>query len=177
MEGKESKKAKRPEPKRKMKKSYQPEDDDDAEKLNDSNPVIEQQEQQKEIYQETEDIFKPPDSPQAQYVQKKVAPMKQRKTKFDSEPTDVYKVKQPVSMPARMRQQQSKLNVDIFENESNDFAARLVPLAPITSIQNLNDILSSKLQSPSIKAFKVNIFPQINFKDKNLLFFPIGLFS
>jgi len=171
MEGKDSKKAKRPEPKRKMKKSYQPEEDDDTEMLNEFNPVMEQKKQQQEIYHETEENFEPPYSPQEQYIQKKAAPMKQSKIKFNSEPMGAYQSKKPVTLPVRMPQQKYQLNTEMFENESNDFTAPLVPLPPITTIQNFNDILSTKLESPSIKAFKVNMLHQINFKDENLFFF------
>jgi hypothetical protein len=158
MAEKASKKSKRPEPTRKMKKSYQPEDED-VEESNDFESVMPQQQQR--IEEAEEEVLKlPPMS--TEYGQKKALPTKQKQTKFESEPFDMFRTKQPQSLPAKMiRQAPSKANYFAQEQyqveiKSDDFPGAFVPLPPITSTQNLNEILQTKLQSLTIKAFKVN---------------------
>jgi hypothetical protein len=163
MAEKASKKSKRPEPKKKMKKSYQQEDED-VEESNDFESVMPQQQQQ--VEEAEEEVLKlPPMS--TEYAQKKALPMKQKQAKFESEPFDMFRTKQPQSLPAKMiRQAPSKANyfaqeqyqveTKMLDIKSDDFPGAFVPLPPITSTENLNKILQTKLQSPTIKAFKVN---------------------
>jgi len=167
MAEKESKRSKRTQPKSKMKKSYQP-DDDDLEETNDFNSTNEQEQQHNENYSKNEEMLQLPTLKQEQNIQKVAPPMKEKKAKFSSEPFDMYQKKKPVSLPNRIPiqqiaqgnnflEEQTEFIPHMFEKQLKDFSDAFVPLPPITSTQNLNEILQTKLQSSSIKAFKVSV--------------------
>jgi hypothetical protein len=161
MAEKASKKSKRAEPKMKSKKYDQPEYDD-MEETEAFNPVMQQQQMEK-------DIFKPP-SPLAEFTEKTAAlPTKQKQRKFVSEPVPVYKKKMPQSLPVGARyQEMAELN-DFLEQEhqldsfqaydlkmlANGSPRASVPLPPITSTQNFNDILPNNMKVFKVSRFKL----------------------
>jgi hypothetical protein len=154
MAEKRSKKSKRPEPKsKKMTKRYESDDEaEEAEEVDYSTQMIEQQQQQ---------VMKMSPVP-PEYLQKKAPPMKQAKAKFNSEPIQMFKRKESPSLiddsvHQQMAQIRSKYSIPGDYNQLLQIETTAqVPLPPITSIQNLNEILQNKLQSLTIKAFKVD---------------------
>lgn len=165
MEENYSKKAsKRPERKSKSKKkSYSPENEDDEE--NDFGPVIQQEQQIMQSKIPIPPPLPPPLPP---------PPMKHRKAIHHSEPIEMYQTKNASKFPSKIPPQQmikgknyvqQEQNMDSFERYDaqmlgDDFPGSYSPLPPIASTQNLNEILSIRLQSLSIKAFKVNKFKE-----------------
>jgi hypothetical protein len=157
MAEKSSKKSKRPEPKSKMrKKEYQ--EEEEIEEFNHSGPVMEQQ-------QET--VQSPPLEQVQKYLKEDAKPMKLNQQKFASEPFGAHQRKIAQSLPAKVAfqqtgkinkvaQQQYQADFDIFDRDMNDSPPTYSPLPPITSIQNVNEIFQTKLQSFSMKAFKVS---------------------
>jgi hypothetical protein len=97
-----------------------------------------------------------------EYLQKKAPPMKQAKAKFNSEPIQMFKRKESPSLiddSVHQKIAQIRLKDSIQDDYDQLFEIETtpqVPLPPITSIQNLNEILQTKLQSFTIKAFKVD---------------------
>jgi len=157
MAEKSSKKSKRPEPKSKMRKKGYQEEEEDTEEINPFSPVMEQQ-------QET--VQSPPPE-QVQKSLKEAPAMKLSPKKFASEPFAVPQRKIAQSLPAKVAyqqmekinkvaQQQYQVDFDIFDRDTKDSPPTYSPLPPITSIQNFNEIFQTKLQSFSMKAFKVS---------------------
>jgi hypothetical protein len=173
MAEKRSKKSKRPEPKsKKMTKRYESDDEaEEAEEVDYSTQMIEQQQQ----------VMKMSPVP-PEYLQKKAPPMKQAKANFNSEPIQMFKRKESPSLIDDLVHQQIA-QVRLKNSIPEDYNKLLqiettaqVPLPPITSIQNLNEILQTKLQSLTIKAFKVDnhCINEIYREKKNR--FSLGLF-
>ena len=96
---------------------------------------------------------------QNQHASKNAAPTKLRPSKFASEPINrnYQKNIQQKFQPPFLSQQYQTNNTGFGDTVANPYIA-LPPLPPITITENLTDILQSKLQSPSVKAFKVNIY-------------------
>jgi hypothetical protein len=155
MAEKSSKKSKRPEPKGKMrKKEYQ--EEEETEEADYASSVMEQQ-------QET--VQSPPPE-QVQKSLKEAPAMKLNPKKFASEPFGAQQRKIAQSLPAKMlfepmekikaAQQQYQVDSGLFGRDMDDSPPTYSPLPPITSIQNFNEIFQTKLQSFSMKAFKVS---------------------
>ncbi|CAF3553209.1 unnamed protein product [Rotaria sordida] len=173
-----SKSSKKKKPSKKMAKDYQLEEED-FQQNDDYDSEVQQQFQQQEIYPTEEGIPKEVFA-KTQNVSKEKAPKRQTQTKVESEPMDFYK-KTPHSLPSKMPQslpnkmpqllpnqmpvqqmtkakdifqKKTQFHEDVYQNEDNDYLERFVPLPPITSTQNFNEIFQTNLQSYSMKDFK-----------------------
>ena len=169
-------KKKGPMPRRKKTLQHEEEDDDDDhdfEELEESNTYhldFEQQSQKKkkmikshlkqELQQmQEETVQSPPSSPPRHELKEKLT-KKTTRIKAISEPQDVQMVSAPRSLPSKMIHQKKTFPRHANENKSafngNVSPGVKSPLPPITNIENLNEIFQTKLQSYSIKDFKVN---------------------
>ena len=164
-----SKKSKGPPPKRKMKKVSKQETEEEEE-THDFNPMVEQQQQQN-AYPTEQRIPPPPPPPPPpplpnEYLAKMEAQQKQmKKSKFSSEPYDLPPSKHAASLPPKMRAPQKQEYISRpFQNKSHDFPEAFIPLPPITSTQNFNEISDISYQLQSMKAFKVSRSKRVRIK-------------
>jgi hypothetical protein len=149
-----SKKSRKP-PSKGKKKKVSKEEVEEAEETYDFNPMVEQQQQN--AYP-TEQAIPPPPPPPNEFLRKVEAQEKQmKKTKFYSEPYDNQPSKHAASLPAKMLLQQKQEYISgPFQKRSHDFPDPFIPLPPITTTQNFNEIFDTKNQLQSMKAFKVS---------------------
>lgn len=165
MEEKRPKKVKKVELKEKSKKkTYEKEDEE--EDIDDYDFPIQQQQQQMS-YMQNESVQLLPPIPTPPPLPPNMNP---KQKKYQNEPLPVLqkKISQSLPMPKKggpglfSKVSKNKEAYDSFEAYDEDIFGNellresLPPLPPITVTQNLNEILSGKLQSQSIKAFKVN---------------------
>jgi hypothetical protein len=141
-------------------KVYQQEEDDDLEDTNGDIPVQEQQSQKEEQIPPPPEVF-------PRTLEPKKLPAIPKKGKFNSEPYAVGQKETSQTLPAGMlaemkskvnnsSEQQLKYNQVLEQIPNTDIPVAYSPLPPITTTQNLNEIFQIKLQSYSIKEFKVN---------------------
>lgn len=148
---------------KKVTKVYRPEDDEEAEESNNYSPQIPQKIVAEEFLPKEEEIS---ESPVDEAFRQQERLFKPLKAKNASEPIDVFQRKMPLSLPVKLPTQKREavkaiekhaaFNLSRVLTEDNDISERLTPLPPITSTQNLNEIFQTKLQSHSMKAFKVS---------------------
>ena len=139
---------------KKVEKRY--ESDDEADDADDMLPMMQQQQQHQEKAMKL--IPAPPPFPS------KGAPiMRQKQAKFASEPARIpNRIRSPPDSTDLFQQLQVMQNTMEANINQMSYAEKTLPipfspppLPPITTTENLNDILQSKIESPTIKSFKV----------------------
>lgn len=154
--------------KKKSKKAFEPEPENNDIELETPQPhtFLGEYQQQQTIRKAVEKIDDDDDDMDSDLFggSKKIAYKEQRPKKYNHN-ENIKKRPQPQSLPAGVFNKKFSNNAfpnreDIFQElVTNNFDAvikPLTPLPPITSTQNFNEIFQTKLQSHSMKDFKVS---------------------